>query len=41
MRQRLAAVFGTTTVDLATPSILRNPYRRRAILADLRELYAA
>jgi len=28
-------------VDLATPAILENPYRRRTVLKDLREIYAA
>ena len=28
-------------VDVATPSILNNPYRRRAIEKDMKELYAA
>lgn len=28
-------------VDLATPTILNNPYRRRAIEKDMKELYAA
>ncbi|MEJ1962638.1 MAG: nucleotidyltransferase domain-containing protein [Gammaproteobacteria bacterium] len=38
LRQSLATIFGTEAIDLATTSILRNPYRRRAILADLQEL---
>jgi hypothetical protein len=28
-------------VDLTGPAILRNPYRRRAILRDLRPVYGA
>jgi predicted nucleotidyltransferase len=28
-------------VDLATSAILRNPYRRRSILRDLRKIYVA
>ncbi len=28
-------------VDLATSGILRNPYRRKAVMADLKELYAS
>lgn len=34
------AMFGRP-VDLAGPAILRNPYRRRAILRDLRPVYGA
>jgi predicted nucleotidyltransferase len=41
LQERLAVLFGTAKVDLATPSILRNPYRRKTILPDLQELYAA
>jgi predicted nucleotidyltransferase len=41
LKNNLATLFGSATIDLATPSILRNPYRRRAIFADLKELYAA
>ena len=40
LNQELTQLFGTE-VDLTTPSILRNPYRRKAILADIKELYAA
>ena len=40
MRDELATLFGRK-VDLATPAILENPYRRQSILKDLRELYAA
>jgi len=40
MQDELARIFGRK-VDLATPAILENPYRRRSILKDLRELYAA
>lgn len=40
LRDELSRMFGRT-VDLATPAILENPYRRRSILKDLRELYAA
>ncbi|MEJ2179302.1 MAG: nucleotidyltransferase family protein [Gammaproteobacteria bacterium] len=35
------ALFGGRKVDLATPAILNNPYRRRAIEKDMEELYAA
>ena len=41
LRKDLERILGTKRVDIATPSILRNPYRRKAILADLKELYAA
>jgi len=41
LKNNLANLFGSAAIDLATPSILRNPYRRRAIVADLKELYAA
>jgi len=34
-------LFGGRRVDVTTPSILRNPYRRRSIEADLEVLYAA
>ena len=34
-------LFGGRKVDVATPTILNNPYRQRAIEKDLQELYAA
>jgi predicted nucleotidyltransferase len=40
MQEELSKMFGRK-VDLATTTVLENPYRRRAILKDLRELYAA
>lgn len=40
MRDELSRLFGRK-VDLATPAILENPYRRSSIMKDLRELYAA
>lgn len=40
MREDLEAVFGRP-VDLATEDILRNPYRRQAIVKDMERLYAA
>jgi hypothetical protein len=40
IRSELATLFGRP-VDLAGPAILRNPYRRRAILRDLRPIYGA
>jgi predicted nucleotidyltransferase len=41
LRLAFAALLEVQQVDLATRSILRNPYRRKAILADLQEVYAA
>lgn len=41
LRQAFGALLDAPRVDLATTSILRNPYRRKAIMADLKELYAA
>jgi predicted nucleotidyltransferase len=40
LQEELSRLFGRK-VDLATPAILENPYRRRAVLKDLREIYAA
>jgi predicted nucleotidyltransferase len=37
----LSELFGGRKVDLATPSILNNPYRRRQIEQDMEVLYAA
>lgn len=34
-------LFGGRKVDMATPAILNNPYRKRAIEKDMEELYAA
>ena len=34
-------LFHGRKVDVATPSILNNPYRKRAIEKDMKELYAA
>lgn len=39
--EAFSAIFGGRKVDLVTPSILKNPYRRRAIEKDMQELYAA
>ncbi|MEJ2653292.1 MAG: nucleotidyltransferase family protein [Gammaproteobacteria bacterium] len=36
-----STLFGGRKVDLATPSIFNNPYRRRTIEKDMEELYAA
>lgn len=41
LREELSHLFGERPVDLATPAILRNPYRRRAVLQGLETLYAA
>jgi hypothetical protein len=40
IQSEFAAIFGRP-VDLASSAILRNPYRRRAILRDLRPIYGA
>lgn len=40
-RDAFMRLFGGRDVDLTTPSILRNPYRRKAIEREKRELYAA
>ena len=39
--EAFSALFGGRAVDLATTSILENPYRRRAIERDMEMLYAA
>lgn len=41
LQDELSALFGGRRVDVATPSILRNPYRRQAIEQEARTLYAA
>lgn len=40
LQDELSALFQGRKVDLATTAILRNPYRRSAILKDLERLYA-
>lgn len=40
MKEELRAIFGRN-VDLVEKRALRNPYRRRAILAEHRVIYAA
>ena len=40
IQSEFAAILGRP-VDLAGSAILRNPYRRRAILRDLRPIYGA
>jgi predicted nucleotidyltransferase len=41
IQEALTALFGGRRVDVATPAILNNPYRQRAIEKDMQELYAA
>jgi predicted nucleotidyltransferase len=41
VREDFSQLFGGRPVDLASPEILRNPYRRRAIEHDLRVLHEA
>lgn len=41
MQDAFSAVFGGRKVDIATPEILENPYRRKTILRDAKVLYAA
>jgi len=41
MQEAFSAVFGGRKVDIATPEILENPYRRKTIMRDARVLYAA
>lgn len=41
MRAELSELFGGRKVDLATPAILRNPFRKMAIERDLETVYAA
>ena len=36
-----SGLFGGRKVDVATPAILNNPYRKHAIEKDMQELYAA
>jgi len=40
MKTELSQLFGNRPVDLVTPVILRNPYRRKSILKDLKQIYA-
>jgi len=39
MQEELARVFEGRRIDLAFPSVLRNPWRRRAIEPQLRTIY--
>ena len=41
IQQAFSELFGGRKVDVATPAILSNPYRQRAIEKDMEELYAA
>lgn len=41
IQEAFVTLFDGRKVDVATPSILNNPYRRRAIERDMEELYAA
>jgi predicted nucleotidyltransferase len=39
MQDDLSPLFGNRTIQIASPGILKNPYRRRTILPDLSVLY--
>jgi len=39
MQDDFSALFDRRKVDIASPEILRNPYRRKTILPDLKTLY--
>jgi predicted nucleotidyltransferase len=41
MQDDFSALFDHRKVDIASPEILRNPYRRKTILPDLKTLYEA
>jgi predicted nucleotidyltransferase len=41
MQDELSPLFGGRPIQIASPGILKNPYRRRTILPDLRVLYEA
>ena len=41
MQEEFAAAFGGRKVDIATPEILANPYRRQSIVPDLKLLHEA
>jgi predicted nucleotidyltransferase/DNA-binding transcriptional ArsR family regulator len=41
MQDAFSAAFGGRKVDIATPEILENPYRRRSVLRDAKVLYGA
>ncbi|MEW6689984.1 MAG: nucleotidyltransferase domain-containing protein [Pseudomonadota bacterium] len=39
LQDELSPLFGNRRIQIASPGILKNPYRRRTILPDLRTLY--
>lgn len=41
LQEELSALFGGRKVDVATPEILDNPFRRKTILSELKTLYSA
>lgn len=41
MQQSFSALFGDRPVDLVPPDVLKNPFRRRAIVPELKVLYEA
>jgi uncharacterized protein len=41
MQAELSSIFGNRKVDVASPRILENPFRRRTIMRDLKTIYAA
>lgn len=41
MQAELSSLFGGRKVDIASPQILENPFRRRAIVPDLKVIYEA
>lgn len=41
MQEEFSALFGDRSVDLVPPDVLRNPFRRKAILPELKVLYEA
>lgn len=41
MQEELSPLLGNRRIQIASPGILKNPYRRRTILPDLRTLYEA
>jgi len=41
MQQAFSALFGDRPVDLVPPDVLKNPFRRKAILPELKVLYEA
>jgi len=40
LQDELSVLFAGRTVDVATPSILQNPFRHRTVTRDLETLYA-